>query len=95
MSALPEQPAHEAAGRVSVAPASHQNIDHRGMLVHCPQKSVLSAAFRDGHFIKMPLVASRQSGGEPPPDLVEAPTFATPGDNVSREIRFFLSSSSG
>jgi hypothetical protein len=42
-SMLPEQLAHQALGRVPVAPALHQHVKHRAMLVHRgPQPMLLS-----------------------------------------------------
>ena len=59
---LPEQLAHEPHGCVPVAPALHQHVKHRAMLVHRTPQPALLAVDRDDHFIEVPLVAARQGG---------------------------------
>jgi hypothetical protein len=48
---LLEQLAHEPPGRVPVAPALHQYIEHRTVLVHSAPQPVLLAVDIDHHLV--------------------------------------------
>src|SRR5882757_3031945 len=53
-----EQFTHEAPGRMPVAAALHQYVEHRTVLVHRAPQPVLLAVDGDHHFVEVPLVAS-------------------------------------
>ena len=52
-----EQLLEEALGRLGAAPALHQNVEHRAVLVDGAPKVVTLAADADEHLVQVPLVA--------------------------------------
>lgn len=71
----PEQLAHEPLGRLPVAPALYQHIEHRAVLVLRAPQPVLPAVDSDEHFIEVPLIASGQGGGANPPGNAQAKPY--------------------
>ena len=62
---LLEQRAQQALGRLLVAPALDQNVEHDAVLIHGTPEIMLLAGDLEHDFIQMPLVAGP---GQPPPD---------------------------
>jgi hypothetical protein len=57
-SLLAEQLSHEPFGRMPVAPALHQNVEHRTVLVHRAPQPVFLAFDGDYYLVEVPLVTS-------------------------------------
>jgi hypothetical protein len=64
---LLEQLTQQALGRLLVAPALHQHVEHDAVLVDRPPQPVLLAGDGDHHLIEMPLITGT---GQPAADLV-------------------------
>src|SRR6266853_3178678 len=69
---LLEQLAHEPPGRVPVAAALHQYVEHRTVLVYRAPQPVLLAVDGDHHLIEVPLIASGQRGRADAPGDTQA-----------------------
>jgi hypothetical protein len=64
---LLQELAQQALGRLLVAPALHQHVEHEAVLVDRPPQPVLLAGDGDHHLVEVPFVAGVR---QPPTDLV-------------------------
>jgi hypothetical protein len=89
---LLEQFAHQAPGRVSVAPASAPARRAPRHVVHRTPQPVLLPVDRDDHLIKVPLVASSQSSGPYRPDNAQVELHRPALHCLVRELALFSNS---
>jgi hypothetical protein len=69
---LLEQLSRQPPGRMPVALALNQCIEHRAMLVYCSPQPVLLAFDSNHHFVDVPLVTSGQRGTSDAPTDTQA-----------------------